>query len=130
FGGLAGGGSFSLIGARTKGEIRQAEQEADQAIKQLSSGDPALDAEDDAAAQIDPVDKEVLEEAKVTEAIQEEQQEIESQAQLQEQLETTDSAGNIETNTEESAENTTEEQEVPVSQTPEYKEAVQRIEDL
>jgi hypothetical protein len=101
---------------RTKLERKIGELQADQAME--STGDPQLDAQIDAAAQIDPVDKQVLEESKVADAVQQEQTDTERSEKIQEDLQP-------EENTE-----TTEEAEIKPSQTPEYKEAVSKVEEL
>src|SRR5690606_30188186 len=83
-----------------------------------SSGDPQLDAEVD-AIDLDPVDKQVLEEIKIAETIKEEQSEIEAEEKLQNELneESTEIDEDLK-----NAENTAAESaEIPVSQTPEYK---------
>lgn len=95
------------------------ELQADKAIQEVGdTGNPALNAEIDAAAQIDPVDKQALEEIKVSEAVHEEQKSVEADEKIQEDLQP-------EPETE-----TPKEVELKPSQTPEYKEAVDKVTKL
>jgi hypothetical protein len=103
---------------RVKLERKIGELQVDQAME--STGNAELDAQIDAAAQIDPVDKQVLEESKVADAVQQEQKEIEAEEKLQEDLQ---SEENSETST-------AEEAEIKTSQTPEYKAAVAEVQRL
>lgn len=135
-GGLVGGGAFSLGGTeqKVKSKIKQAEAAIDQAINEVGdTGDSQLNADIDAAAAIDPVDKQVLEEVKVSDAIQTEQKEVEAdeklQKDLQEGTESTENTTNLK-NAENTATNAAKEAEIPISQTPEYKEAVDKVEKL
>lgn len=117
-GGFVGGGAFSLASS-VKSDIRKAEAEIDQAIQETDTGDPQINADLDAVAQIDPVDKQVLEEVKVADAVQTEQKEVEAEEKLRKEL-----------SGEQTESKETEEKEIPVSQTPEYKEAVAKVEAL
>src|SRR5690606_1873022 len=80
-----------------------------------------FDAQIEAEAQIDPVDKQSLEEVKIAEAVQEDQKELEAAEKLQEDLNSGTES------TEESAKTKKEEK---TSQTPEYKDAVERVKKL
>ena len=116
---------------RTKLEQKAAELQINDDINQSSTGDPQLDAEIDVAAQIDPVDKQVLEEVKVADAVQEEQKETEKAEKIQEALQKDEQKGTEGTEKAENTKtNTAKEAEIKSSQTPEYKQAVARLEDL
>lgn len=113
---------------RVKLERKLGELQADENIAEMSSGDPQLDVEIDAAASIDPVDKQVLEEVKVADAVKEEQKETEAEEKLE--LEKSNILPNAENTDKESGEKAEKEQYTAPSSTPEYKEAVAKVEKL
>lgn len=119
---------------RVKLERKLGELQVNETINEVGdTGDPQLNAEIDAEAQIDPVDKQVLEEVKVADAIQTEQKGVEADEKLQKELEegteSTENTGNLKNN-ENTATNAAKEAEIPISQTPEYKEAVDKVTKL
>src|SRR5690606_35059575 len=64
-GGLVGGAAFSVGGEKARDNIKKGEAIANQAINELGdAGVPEAAARIDAEAQLDPTDKQVLEEVK------------------------------------------------------------------
>jgi len=122
---------------RVKLERKIGEIQANAAIKESDSGDSQLNAIIDEAATLDPVDKQVLEEVKVAESLQEEQKEVEKQEKLALDVDDVSVKDNeqseaIEPDAENKSPNTAEtvEKELPPSQSPEYKEAVDKVTKL
>lgn len=127
-------GSIPNLTAEKKVKIERklGEVEADQAISELSV-DPQTDAELDAEAQIDPVDKQILEEVKVADAIQEEQNDKEDEERLSSEVREREESLEGKPEQETSSKKTETGgvfQKEEISNTPEYKLAVKRIEDL
>lgn len=125
---------------KVKLERKIVELQVDETINEVGdTGDPALNAEIDAVADIDPVDKQVLEEVKIAEAVQEEQKEVETQEKLDiairesqnkktEDSELGNKTPNAENKSEKSGEKTEKRQYA--SETPEYKAAVVELDQL
>src|SRR5690606_10444151 len=97
--------------------------QANAAIQELPA--TKFDAQIEAEAQIDPVDKQALEEVKIAEAVQEDQKELEAAEKLEESL------GNKEPDSKKKDSKSTEKEEKGqyISQTPEWKAAVKKVED-